>query len=72
MSKQTPVSVAICDTLTGDPCFIVHEDPKELIRLFVEELIGRQECIVEDVEGMYLKPDDFDMLPDKVQKEWTR
>ena len=70
--RQTPVSVAICDTLTRDPSFIVHEDPKELIRLFVEELKKRQKLIVEDVEEMYPKPDDFDMLPDTVQKEWER
>ena len=71
-SKQTPVSVVICDTLTCDPCFIVHENPKELIRLFVEELKRRQELIVEAVEEMYPRPDDFDMLTDEVKKGWVR
>ena len=71
ISEQIPVSVAICDNLTHDPCFIVHEDPKELIRLFVEELIRRQKLIVEAVEEMYPKPSDFEMLPKKVQDDWN-
>ena len=72
ISKQTPVSVAIHDSLTGEPIFIVHEDPKELISLFVAELERRQLIIVEDVKETYLKPDDFDMLSDRVQKDWDR
>ena len=71
IAEQVPVSVAICDNLTHDPCFIVHEDPKELIRLFVEELIRRQKLIVKAVEEMYPKPSDFGMLPKKVQDEWN-
>jgi len=38
VSKQTPVSVVIHDTLSDDPTFLVHQDPRELVRLFVEEL----------------------------------
>ena len=69
-SKHTPVSVDICDTLTGEPGFIVHEDPKELLRLFIAELKRRQDMIVVDVESTYPKPEDFDMLPDQVQENW--
>ena len=53
ISKQTPVSVAIHDSLSGEPTFIVHENPKELIRLFVAELECRQRLIVEDVKETY-------------------
>ena len=72
LSKQTPVSVAIHDTLTSDPCFLEHEDPKTLIRAFVAELRKRQALIVAAVNESYPKPDDFDMLPDRVQKDWNR
>ena len=72
ISKQTPVSVAIHDSLSDEPTFIVHENPKELIRLFVAELERRQKLIIDDVKETYPKPEDFDMLPDRVQKDWNR
>jgi len=28
VSKQTPVSVVIHDTLSDDPTFLVHQDPR--------------------------------------------
>ena len=33
VAEHIPVSVAICDNLTNNPIFIVHEDPKELIKV---------------------------------------
>ena len=66
------MSVGICDSLTKKPAFIVHEDPQELIRQFVMELERRQELIVKEVTELYPYPDDFEMLPDKVQKDWKR
>ena len=71
-SSQKPISVAIHNSLTDEPSFIVHENPKLLIIQFVAELERRQKLIVKDVEDSYLKPDDFDMLPDRVQKDWER
>ena len=58
--------------MTNNPIFIVHEDPKELIRLFVKELKQRQKLIVEAIEEMYPKPADFEMLPESVQEDWNR
>ena len=72
IAKQIPVSVGICDSLMKKPAFIVHEDPQELIRQFVMELERRQELIVKEVTELYLYPDDFEMLPEKVQKDWKR
>ena len=71
-SSQKPISVAIHDSLTDEPSFIVHENPKLLIRQFVAELERRQKLIVKDVEDSYPKPDDFDMLPDRVQEDLKR
>ena len=70
--RQKPISVAINDSLTGEPFFIVHENSKILIRQFVAELERRQKLIVKYVEDSYRKPDDFDILPDRVQKDWKR
>ena len=71
-SSQKLISVAIHNSLMDEPSFIVHENPKLLIREFVAELERRQKLIVKDVEDSYPKPDDFDMLPDRVQKDWKR
>ena len=56
--------------LSHKATFIANKDPKELIKQFVAELEHRQTLIVDTVEVIYPKPDDFDMLP--VQKDWNR
>ena len=48
-AKHIPVSVAINDNLTKKPSFIVEEDPKELIKKFVVELLKRASEIEETV-----------------------
>ena len=48
-AKHIPVSVAINDNLTKKPSFIVEEDPKELIKKFVVELLKRASEIEEKV-----------------------
>ena len=48
-AKHIPVSVAINDNLTKKPSFIVEEDPKELIKKFVVELLKRAREIEETV-----------------------
>ena len=48
-TKHIPVSVAINDNLTKKPSFIVEEDPKELIKKFVVELLKRASEIEETV-----------------------
>ena len=71
MSKHVPVSVAIHDSLSESPTFIEHEDPKMLVQLFVEELERRHALIVEEVNKIYPRPDDFDMLSWKDQNAWN-
>ena len=48
-AKHIPVSVAINDNLTKKPSFIVEEDPKELNKKFVVELLKRAREIEEKV-----------------------
>ena len=71
ISKHVPVSVAIHDSLSESPTFIEHEDSKMLVQLFVEELERRHALIVEEVNKIYPRPDDFDMLSWKDQNAWN-
>ena len=40
-----------------------------MIRQFVMELERKQELLVENVTELYPSPDDFEMLPHRVQKD---
>ena len=71
-SSQKPISVAIHDSLTYKPSFIVHKNQKLLIRQFVAELERRQKLIVKDVKVSYPEADDFNMVLDRVQEDWKR
>ena len=71
VSRHVPVSVAIHDSLSKSPTFIEHRDPKVLVELFVEELDRRQALIVEEVNRLYPRPDDFDMLSKRDQGAWN-
>ena len=72
MSRNVPVNVAIHDSLGGSPTIIEHEDPKILVQLFVDDLEERRALIVEEVNMMYPRPDDFDMLSESAQKAWSK
>ena len=72
-SKHLPVSVAINDNLTNEPVFIVDQDPENLIKSFVEDLMERQIKIAEKVNSLYPLPksnDESVHLPKKVQNLW--
>ena len=72
-SRHVPVSVAINDNLTNEPVFIVDQDPENLIKSFVEDLMERQRKIAEEVNSLYPLPESNDErvhLPDNVQNLW--
>ena len=72
-SRHVPVSVAINDNLTNEPVFIVDQDPENLIKSFVEDLMERQRKIAEEVNSLYPLPeskDDRNQLPGKVRNLW--
>ena len=56
-SKHVPVSVAINDNLTNEPVFIVDQDPENLVKRFVENLLERTSKIAEEVESLYPQPE---------------
>ena len=64
------ISVAINDSLTGEPSFLHNQDPEWLIEEFVAELVKQREIIFDEVIKMYLMVDE-DSLPSRVQSTWT-
>ena len=65
-NDHTPISVSIGDTMNSKPTHIVSDDPKDLINKFKKELNRRAKYLREDVCKKYI-PEDFGMLPNKVQ-----
>ena len=43
-----------------------------LVQLFVDDFEERRALIVEEVNRMYPRPDDFDMLSESAQKAWSK
>ena len=68
LSRHIPINVAVHDTLSKEPVYLVHKKPKRLIKQFIEALTEKQEAIAADVLKQHLYPSDFQMLPGEVQK----
>ena len=72
-SRHVPVSVAINDNLTNEPVFIVDQDPENLVKRFVEDLLERQRKIAQKVDSLYPLPksnDDRVSLSEKARNLW--
>ena len=72
LSRRTPLSVAIHDTLGKEPVYLVDENPKRLIERFIKVRTEKQEAIVVDVLKQHPYPSDFEMLPGEVKKQWKQ
>ena len=72
LSRHTPVSVTIHDTLRKDPVYLVDENPERLTERFIKVLTEKQEAIVVDVLKRHPYPSDFEMLLVEVQKQWNQ
>ena len=70
IAKHVPISVAIYDTLSGEPVYLVDKNPEKLVEKFVDALSKKRDAIVKDVETKYPYPSDFVMLPQKVKENW--
>ena len=68
LSRHILINVAVHDTLSKEPVYLVHKNPKRLIKQFIEALTEKQEAIAADVLKQHLYPSDFQMLPGEVQK----
>ena len=72
LSRQIPLIVAVHDTLSKEPAYLVDKNLKPLIRRFIEVLTKKQEAIAVDALNQHLYPSDFQMLPGVVQKRWRQ
>ena len=72
LSRHIPISVAVHDTLSKEPVYLVDENPKRLIGRFFEVLTGKQEAIVANVLKQHPYPSDFQVLPGEVKEPWRQ
>ena len=72
LSRYILISVAIHDTLSKDPVYLVNENPGCLIERFIEALIEKEKAIAVDVLKQYPYLSDFEVLPGEVNKQWRQ
>ena len=72
LSRHIPISVAVHDTLSKEPVYLVNKNQKYLIKRFIEVLTGKQEEIAAVALKQHPYPSDFQMLPGEVQKQWSQ
>ena len=72
LSRHIPISVAVHDTLSKEPVYLVNENPERLIERFIEVLTEKQEAIAADVLKEHPYPSDFQMLPGEVKEQWRQ
>ena len=69
LSSHIPISVAIHDTLSKEPVYLVDENPERLIERFIKVLTEKQEAIAADVLKQHPYPSDFQMLPGRYKNK---
>ena len=72
LSKAIPISVAVHDTLSEEPLYLVDENPERLIKRFIEVLTEKQEAIAVDVLKQHPYPSDFQMLSGEMKEQWRQ
>ena len=68
LSRHILISVAIHDTLSKEPLYLVDENPKRLIERFIEVLTGKQEAMATDVLKQHSYLSDFQSPPGEVKE----
>ena len=72
LSRHITVSVAIHDTVSKEPVYLVDENPERLIKRFIEALTEKLEAIAADGLQQHPYSLDFQMLPGKVKEQWRQ
>ena len=67
LSRHIPITVAIHDTLSKEPVYLVDGNTEHLFERFIEVLTGKQEKIAADVVKQHPYPSDFQMLLGEVK-----
>ena len=68
LSRRILINVAIHDTLSKEPLYLVDENPKRLIERFIEVLTGKQEAMATDVLKQHSYLSDFQTPPGEVKE----
>ena len=68
LSSHIPISVAIHDTFSKEPAYLVDEKPKRLMERFIKVLTEKQEATAADVLKQHRYPSNFQMLPGEVKE----
>ena len=66
--KHILISVAVHDTLSKEPVYLVEKNPERLIERFIEVVTENQEAIAADVLKQHPYPSGFQMLPGEVKE----
>ena len=72
LSRHIPISVAVHDTLSKEPVYLIDKKPKRLIKGFIEVLTEKQEAIAADVLKQHPYLSYFQMLPGEVKEQWRQ
>ena len=67
LSSHIPISIAVHDTFSKEPVYLVDKKPGHLIKQFIEVLTEKQEAIAADVLKQHPYPSDFQMLLSEVK-----
>ena len=59
LSRHIPISVAVHDTLSKEPLYLVDKNPKRLNKRFIEVLTEKQEAMAADALKQHPYPSDF-------------
>ena len=72
LSRHIPISVAVHDTLSKKPVYLVDKNPNRLIKQFIRTLTEKQEAITADVLKQHPYLSDFQILPGEVMEQWRQ
>ena len=61
-AEHVPISVAISDSVTNEPVYLVDPEPKSLVARFLQVLVEKREAILAKVTKELPRPCDFDRL----------
>ena len=64
LSRHIPISIAVHDTLSKEPVYLVDKKP--------EALTEKQEAIAADVLKQHPYPSDFEMISGEVKEQWNQ
>ena len=72
LSRHIPISVAVHDTLSKEPVYLVDKKSGCMIKRFIDVLTEKQEAMAAKALKQHPYPSDFQVLPGEGQKQWRQ